>query len=282
MAVDGFGKLDAAHSPPPMTTVEKNRRSPSLLSSPLMIVGLSKKNVLYRQLPHQPLMLSVLKLDGSCFDIQVKRSATVAELKGAVESVFSHMPQNGPGKISWLHVWWYFCLCYAGQKLVDDTDYIANFGIKDGDQLQFVRHVTTGYNVMRKQSKKWVVSSKLLSRISSRSKSYKQNDKEDMERYYNDAESGRFQHHGNNEPKVVLFLGGWFSHTKQASTGKRSINSLARPSGSRPSLVRGFKNLIQLCREKRHYEKVNKNKRSINRSLSRRLEMTDTHTRQLD
>lgn len=179
-------------------------------------------------------------------------------------------------------MWWYFCLCYAGQKLVDDTDYIANFGIKDGDQLQFVRHVTTGYNVMRKQSKKWVVSSKLLSRISSRSKSYKQNDKEDMERYYNDAESGRFQHHGNNEPKVVLFLGGWFSHTKQASTGKRSINSLARPSGSRPSLVRGFKNLIQLCREKRHYEKVNKNKRSINRSLSRRLEMTDTHTRQLD
>lgn len=35
-------------------------------------------------------------------DIQVKRSATVAELKGAVESVFSHMPENGPGKISWL------------------------------------------------------------------------------------------------------------------------------------------------------------------------------------
>lgn len=35
-------------------------------------------------------------------DIQVRRSATVAELKGAVELVFSHMPQNGPGKISWL------------------------------------------------------------------------------------------------------------------------------------------------------------------------------------
>lgn len=270
MAVDGICRLDVVDFPPPPMTVDKHRRSFSLLSSPLMIVGLSRKNVLYRQLPHQPLMLSVLKLDGSCFDIQVKRSATVAELKGAVESVFSHMPENGPGKISWLHVWWHFCLCYAGQKLLDDADYIANFGIKDGDQLQFVRHVTTGYNVIRKQSKKCLVSSKLLSRISSRSKSHKQNEQEDMERYNcNDIESGRFQHHGNNElfvnhePKMVVLLGGWFSHTKLASAGKMSISSLIRPSGSRPSLVRGFKNLIQLCREKRHYEKVNKKKRSI-------------------
>lgn len=269
MAIDGVCTLDVADFPA-KSPVEKHRRSFSLLSSPLTIVGLSRKNALYRQLPNQPLMLSVLKLDGSCFDIQVKKSATVAELKRAVEAVFSHMPQNGPGKISWLHVWWHFCLCYAGQKLVDDMNYIANFGIKDGDQLQFVRHVTTGYNVIRKQSKKFVVSSKLFSRISSRSRSHKQNDQEDMERYnYNDIESGRFQHHDNNElfmnhePKVVVFLGGWFSHTKLASAGKLSINSLVRPSGTRPSLVRGFKNLIQLCREKQHYAKMNKKKRSI-------------------
>ncbi|KAA0038816.1 hypothetical protein IC582_007212 [Cucumis melo] len=273
MAVDGVCTLDVVDFPPPTstTTAEKHRRSFSLLSSPLMIVGLSRKNVLYRQLPHQPLMLSVLKLDGSCFDIQVRRSATVAELKGAVELVFSHMPQNGPGKISWLHVWWHFCLCYDGQKLIDDADYIASFGIKDGDQLQFVRHVTTGYNVIRKQSKKREVSSKLISRISSRSKSFKQNDQKDMERYnykYNDIESGRCQHNGNNDlfvnqPKMVVFLGGWFSHTKLASAGKMSIKSLVRPSVTRPSLVGGLKNLIQLCREKRHYEKVNKKKRSI-------------------
>lgn len=93
-----------------------------------------------------------------------------------------------------------------------------------------------------------------------------------MERYnYNDIESGRCQHSGSNnndlfmnhEPKMVVFLGGWFSHTKLASAGKMSIKSLVRPSVTRPSLVRGFKNLIQLCREKRHYEKVNKKKRSI-------------------
>lgn len=33
--------------------------------------------------------------------IQVTKTATVAQLKQAVEAAFSHMPQNGPGKISW-------------------------------------------------------------------------------------------------------------------------------------------------------------------------------------
>ena len=34
-------------------------------------------------------------------DIEVRKTATVAELKQAVEAVFSYMPQKGPGKISW-------------------------------------------------------------------------------------------------------------------------------------------------------------------------------------
>lgn len=34
-------------------------------------------------------------------DVEVIKSATIAELKLAVEDVFSHMPKEGPGKISW-------------------------------------------------------------------------------------------------------------------------------------------------------------------------------------
>ena len=34
------------------------------------------------------------------------------------------------------HVWGQFCLCYAGQKLVLETDYLRNYGIKDGDQVR--------------------------------------------------------------------------------------------------------------------------------------------------
>lgn len=38
-------------------------------------------------------------------DIEVIKTATIAELKEAVEAVFSHMPKKGPVKISW-----YICL----------------------------------------------------------------------------------------------------------------------------------------------------------------------------
>ena len=35
-------------------------------------------------------------------DVEVANAATVAELKQAVEAVFSHVPQKGPEKILWL------------------------------------------------------------------------------------------------------------------------------------------------------------------------------------
>lgn len=33
------------------------------------------------------------------------------------------------------HVWGHFCLCYNGQKLINDKTCLQNFGIKDGDQV---------------------------------------------------------------------------------------------------------------------------------------------------
>ncbi|KAI7985742.1 DNA topoisomerase 2 [Camellia lanceoleosa] len=41
------------------------------------------------------------------------------------------------------HVWGHFCLCYEGQKLINDKDYIRNFGIKDGDQRLALLRVKT-------------------------------------------------------------------------------------------------------------------------------------------
>uniref|UniRef100_A0A7N2KU05 SNRNP25 ubiquitin-like domain-containing protein n=1 Tax=Quercus lobata TaxID=97700 RepID=A0A7N2KU05_QUELO len=118
----------------PRVSVERNRRSMKLSFS-FIADGLSPKSKsLYTKLPSQPLNLSVLKLDGSSFDIEVTKTATIAELKEAVEAVFDHMPQKGPGKISWPHLWGHFCLCYDGQKLVTEADPIRNYGIKDGDQ----------------------------------------------------------------------------------------------------------------------------------------------------
>ncbi|KAJ1404882.1 Ubiquitin-like domain superfamily [Sesbania bispinosa] len=133
------------------------RRSLTMSFSPLGIFSRKTSTIFYDRLPSQPLRLTVLKLDGSSFDIQVSKAATIAELKDAVEALFSNMPQKEPGKISWPHVWGQFCLCYDGQKLVTEQDYLRNYGIKDGDQLRFIRHASNNFGVRRKRSKKRIV-----------------------------------------------------------------------------------------------------------------------------
>ncbi|WZZ36945.1 hypothetical protein YC2023_020346 [Brassica napus] len=55
----------------------------------------------YDKLPTGPIRLSVLKLDGTSFDVNVTSSATVRDLKLAIETAFSHVPKKGPSKISW-------------------------------------------------------------------------------------------------------------------------------------------------------------------------------------
>ncbi|KAK4349144.1 hypothetical protein RND71_031899 [Anisodus tanguticus] len=83
---------------------------------------------LYDKLPEEPLKLTILKLDGSSFDIEVARNGSVEDLKWTVIEAFSHC------KISWLHVWGHFCLSYCGTKLLSDDDLIGTYGIKDGDE----------------------------------------------------------------------------------------------------------------------------------------------------
>ncbi|KAK4782633.1 hypothetical protein SAY86_007007 [Trapa natans] len=134
----------------------RHRRSSSMpaLCTSSIINGRSSRSFMYRVLPREPLRLSVLKLDGSSFDIHVMATATVKELKEAVESAFCHMPETGPGEISWPHVWGHFCLCYKSEKLLMETDPISIYGIDDGDQLHIVRHVTSSCAMEDKRSRK--------------------------------------------------------------------------------------------------------------------------------
>ncbi|XP_031484361.1 U11/U12 small nuclear ribonucleoprotein 25 kDa protein-like isoform X2 [Nymphaea colorata] len=96
-----------------------------------------RKSFSYCKLPQQRqlLKLTVLKLDGTCFDVQVARTASVGELKQAVEDVFNQSPKEDHRKISWSHVWGHFCLCYEGYKLINDKEFLRDFGIRDGDQV---------------------------------------------------------------------------------------------------------------------------------------------------
>ncbi|XP_019169072.1 PREDICTED: uncharacterized protein LOC109164962 [Ipomoea nil] len=108
----------------------------------------------YQKLPEQPLQLTVLKLDGSSFCVNVARNATVAELKRAIERVFD-LSCEGEVKVLWPLVWSHFCLCYESQKLTNDKACIRNIGIRDGDQLQFVRNMmieTAEYETANQQS----------------------------------------------------------------------------------------------------------------------------------
>ncbi|KAK6945136.1 SNRNP25, ubiquitin-like domain [Dillenia turbinata] len=102
------------------------------------------KSFSYRRLPshHDHIKLSVLKLDGSFFEVEVARKARISELKREVEDVFYNFPNERQSNISWSHVWGHFCLSYKGLKLIDDKVQIRNLGIKDGDQLRFMRHLS--------------------------------------------------------------------------------------------------------------------------------------------
>ncbi|CAA7023220.1 unnamed protein product [Microthlaspi erraticum] len=117
----------------------------------------------YDKLPTEPIRLSVRKLDGSSFDVCVLSSATVGDLKLAIETAFSHVPKKGPSKISWPHVWGHFCLCFGGQKLVMDTEGIGIYGMKDGDEVRFNNHVSgnailsKGYSRKSKQKNSLIV-----------------------------------------------------------------------------------------------------------------------------
>ncbi|XP_048330978.2 uncharacterized protein LOC112492137 isoform X2 [Ziziphus jujuba] len=219
----------------PRVSVERPRRSTTLTLSPLLIIdGLSRKNSSYCKLPDEPINLSVLKLDGSSFDVKVTKTATVAELKLAVEAVFSHMPQKGPGKISWPHVWGHFCLCYYGRKLVHENECIRNYGIKDGDQLHFARHISASYTLMKRESKKENIALK-EQRMSRSPASIVREDevKVDMEYYYGeDIENGKFLHYDNEgfteqrETRLTHLIGRWFPCSGLAAVGKRRIEDL--------------------------------------------------------
>lgn len=132
-----------------------HKSSPTSPFSPLLLIeSLSRKSFSYAKLPLEPIKLTVVKLDASSFDISVGKNPTVSQLKQAVEDAFTHLPKHGIGKVSWSHVWAHFCLCYHGHKLLHDHDNVSLLGIKDGDQVEFVRHTSISYNLVKEISEK--------------------------------------------------------------------------------------------------------------------------------
>ncbi|KAL4592330.1 hypothetical protein LXL04_005321 [Taraxacum kok-saghyz] len=129
------------------THFEINRQSPFSISTSsssfpqyLPAKRSSWRSLSFGKFSAKPIRLSILKLDGSSFEIVVFKRATVAKVKKAIEAAFSYLPTQGDDEFSWSYVWGNFCLCFENMKLIRDRDSISRFGIKNGDQLQFVRH----------------------------------------------------------------------------------------------------------------------------------------------
>ncbi|KAJ4798910.1 U11/U12 small nuclear ribonucleoprotein 25 kDa protein [Rhynchospora pubera] len=104
----------------------------------------------YKRIPSTNLIsLAILKLDNSTFDVQVAKGATISEVKASVEHLFYPLLKEEGINISWSHVWSHFCLCFENQKLTNDKATLRSLGIKDGDKLRFVHHLS-----MEKRSRK--------------------------------------------------------------------------------------------------------------------------------
>jgi hypothetical protein len=86
--------------------------------------------------------LCIFRMDNTSFDVSVPGTASVLELKKAIEDKFGNS-QMEEGKISWCHVWGNFCLTYEDRELVNDGSLLSSFGIKDSDELFFVRHMSS-------------------------------------------------------------------------------------------------------------------------------------------
>ncbi|XP_057524579.1 uncharacterized protein LOC130804223 [Amaranthus tricolor] len=231
-----------------LSSSSKRRRSicrnVSSVSTALSIVSI-RKSFSYDKLAQAPIHLTVIKLDGSSFEIEVITMAKISDLKQAVESAFSHLPTEGPGKISWRHVWAHFCLSYSGQKLLNDVDYINSYGIRDGDELHFVRHVSIAYNLIKKRSRKRNEAPKPSTITESNKEEISEIEVAD-----DDVENVRYQVHDNsnyNEPVLAHLFRGWFLYSRISST---EHSKFERPANS-PKWTGGFvgclKSLFPFC-----------------------------------
>ncbi|KAL3514819.1 hypothetical protein ACH5RR_027539 [Cinchona calisaya] len=87
--------------------------------------------------------ISVLKLDATSFDVALMNSATVKDLKLAIQKKTNEIEQSKMGHrhISWRHVWENFCLSYHNEKLLDDNAPLHYYGIRNNSQVQFISYI---------------------------------------------------------------------------------------------------------------------------------------------
>ncbi|XP_032086389.1 U11/U12 small nuclear ribonucleoprotein 25 kDa protein isoform X2 [Thamnophis elegans] len=73
--------------------------------------------------------------------VVVVQSASVLELKKALRRFVQlrQERQSGARHISWRHVWRTYSLTFGGEKLADDRKKLREYGIRNRDEVSFVK-----------------------------------------------------------------------------------------------------------------------------------------------
>ncbi|OMP01379.1 hypothetical protein COLO4_11937 [Corchorus olitorius] len=187
------------------------------------IESLLSRKLLYRKLPQQRhFKLSVLKLDGSLFDVNVGRNATVAELKVAIEELFAELPEETNGCISWnireldvVLVGHMFGGTFACLMMVRNwlTTRLASKTL-GSKMLQFIRHISVNQSPLKRRLKHHGKCSPSGSGHEKRQNVVNHND---LDENKDDNSSDHYIEEEEiplPEVKLTRLLSGWLSSTK--------------------------------------------------------------------
>ncbi|KAI7994161.1 hypothetical protein LOK49_LG11G01492 [Camellia lanceoleosa] len=157
-----------------------------------------------------------------CADVEVAKTATVAELKQAVEAAFSHLPSKGPGKISWSHVGGDFA-----------------YAMMVGSYLQIVNLSA-------------IMGSTMEIRSDDSSDDDQENSQQQYEQHYDDRDENIKR---RCELKLAQLLGGFFSYRRLGSSnsGRRSKSNNILSSKFAGGFLRSFRSIVRLCRSSKQY-----------------------------
>ncbi|KAM9208498.1 U11/U12 small nuclear ribonucleoprotein 25 kDa protein [Dugong dugon] len=89
----------------------------------------------------QAMTVRVCKMDGEVMPVVVVQNATVLELKKAIQRYVQLRQEREGGiqHISWSYVWRTYHLTFAGEKLTDDRKKLRDYGIRNRDEVSFIK-----------------------------------------------------------------------------------------------------------------------------------------------
>ncbi|XP_040976062.1 U11/U12 small nuclear ribonucleoprotein 25 kDa protein [Aquila chrysaetos chrysaetos] len=89
----------------------------------------------------QAMTVRVCKADGETMPVVVVQNASVLELKKALRRhvQLRQARQGGVQHLSWKYIWRTYHLTYAGEKLADDRKKLREYGIRNRDEVSFVK-----------------------------------------------------------------------------------------------------------------------------------------------